>query len=69
MLEKKLNASEKIGTILNIEVNKVINGEKSDVHELNKALTFKFVIPENLINKNALIERKEEGGKNVSNDA
>ena len=57
LLEKKLNASEKIGTILNIEVNKVINGEKSDVHELNKALTFKFVIPENLINKNALIER------------
>ena len=57
LIEKKLNVSEKIGTILNIEVNKVINGEKSDVHELNKALTFKFVIPENLINKNALIER------------
>lgn len=57
LIEKKLNVSEKIGTILNIEVNKVINGEKSDVHELNKALTFKFVIPDNLINKNALIER------------
>lgn len=59
LIEKKLNTGEKIGSILNIEVKKAIDGKESDVKELGKGkeLTFKFVIPDNLINKDSSIER------------
>lgn len=59
LIEKKLNTGEKIGTILNIEVKKSIDGKESDVKELGegKELTFTFVIPDSLVNKDSSIER------------
>ena len=57
LIDKKLNFNEKIGLILNIELYKVINEKTTSVNQLNNAVTFKVIIPDKLINKDASIKR------------
>ena len=58
LIDNKLKADEKIGTILDIVLNKNVDGNKNSVHELNSAIKLKVAIPENIINKDASIKRE-----------
>ena len=58
LIDNKLKADEKIGTILDIVLNKNVDGNKNSVHELNSAIKLKVAIPDNIINKDASIKRE-----------
>ena len=58
LIDNKLKADEKIGTILDIVLNKNVDGNKNSVHELNSDIKLKVAIPENIINKDASIKRE-----------
>ena len=58
LIDNKLKADEKIGIILDIVLNKNVDGNKNSVHELNSAIKLKVAIPENIINKDASIKRE-----------
>ena len=58
LIHNKLKADEKIGTILDIVLNKNVDGNKNSVHELNSAIKLKVAIPDNIINKDASIKRE-----------
>ena len=58
LIDNKLKADEKIGTILDIVLNKNVDGNKNSVHELNSAIKLKVAIPENIINKDASLKRE-----------
>ena len=58
LIDNKLKADEKIGTILDIVLNKNVDGNKNSVHELNSAIKLKVAIPDNIINKDTSIKRE-----------
>ena len=58
LIDDKLKAGEKIGTILDIALNKTVGGNTNSVHELNSAITLKVAVPDSIVNKDAAIQRE-----------
>ena len=58
LIDDKLKAGEKIGTILDIALNKTVDGNTNSVHELNSAITLKVAVPDSIVNKDAAIQRE-----------